>query len=138
VRWALALIVVTVAAVVVALVVAVRATGDPVPDRLRRCVEAGQAQVVRSEGDLGAQVRSDIGAGALRTVARQAVGDDTVVLLQGTRYRVLVLAARKSPPLTAGLPLRVFQHADAFALVAKETAPSRGVLADCVALASGA
>ena len=137
-RWALALVAVAVAGVVAAIVLAVGATRDPVPDRLRRCVEAGQAQVVRSDGDLGAQVRSDIGAGALRELSRTALGSDTVVLLRGTRYRLLVLAGRKSPPLTAGLPLRVFRQADAFALVAKETEPSRGVLTDCITLAGSA
>lgn len=134
-RWALALVVVVAAGVVVSLVVAVGATRDPVPDRMRRCVVDGQAAVVLSEGDLGSQVRSDIGAGAVRETGRTRVGDDIAVLLRGTNYGLLVLAGRKSPPLGGDLPLRVFGRASAYALVAKESDPSKGVLTDCVALA---
>lgn len=133
-RWALALVVVALAGVVVALVAAVGSTRDPVPDRLRRCVVDGQAAVVLSDGDLGSQVRSDIAAGAVRETGRRRLGDDIVVLLQGTNYRLLVLAGRKSPPLSGDLPLRVFARASAYALVAKESDPSKGVLTDCVAL----
>lgn len=136
-KWALALVLVAVVGVVVALVVAVGSTRDQVPGTLRRCVIAGQAAVVLSEGDLGSQVRSDIAAGAVRETRRAALGDDTVVLLRGTNYGLLVLAGRKSPPLDGDLPLRIFTRASGFALVAKETDPSRGVLGDCVALAQG-
>ncbi len=136
-KWALALALAGLVAVVVAFVLAVGSTRDPVPDRLRACVVDGEAAIIRSDGDLGAQVRSDIGAGAVREVRRTVLGDDTAVLLRGTRYRLLVLGGRKSPPLGAGLPLRVFSQASTYALVAKETDPSQGVLADCIALVDG-
>lgn len=133
-RWALAAVVVAVAAVVVALVLAVGSTRDTVPDDLRACVRDGQAGVVRGEDDLGAQARSDIGARAVREVGRTPLGDDTAVLLEGTGYRLLVLAGRKSPSLGGDLPLRVFERAPEYALVAKETDPVRGVLRECVDL----
>lgn len=133
-RWALAAVLVALAGVVVALVVAVGATRDAVPGRLRGCVKDGQAGVMRSAADLGAQPRSDIGAGAVRELARTRVGDDTAVLLAGANYRLLVLAGRKSPPLEGDLPRRLFDRTADFALVAKEVDPVKGVLRDCVAL----
>lgn len=133
-KWAIAAVVVAVVSVVVALVVAVGSTRDAVPGELRGCVLDGQAGIVRSEGDFGALARSDIGAGALREVRRTRLGEDTAVLLQGTRYRLLVLAGRKSPPLDGDLPRRLFERTNEYALVARELDPSRGVLADCVAL----
>lgn len=134
-RWALAAVLAAVASVVVALVLAVGSTRDTVPGALRDCVLDGQAGIVRSEADLGAQARSDIGAGALRERSRTRVGDDTAVLLEGTRYRLLVLAGRGSPPLDGDLPRRVYERAAAFALVARETDPIRGVLRGCVEVA---
>ncbi len=136
-RWALALAVVAAVSVVVAFVLAVRATRDPVPGRMRACVLDGQAGVMRSEADLGSQPRSDIGAGALRERSRTRVGKDTAVLFEGTRYRLLVVAGRKSPPLDSDLPLRVFERTPEFALVAKEVDPIDGVLRACVAVAAG-
>lgn len=133
-KWALALALASLASVVVALLFAVGSTRDPVPDRLRECVQDGQAGVMRSEADLGAQPRSDIGAGVVRERARTRVGDDTAVLLEGTNYRLLVLAGRKSPPLDGDLPLRVYERTPEFALVAKEVDPIRDVLRDCIAL----
>ncbi len=137
-RWALALAVVAAVSVVVAFVLAVRATRDPVPGRMRDCVLDGQAGVMLSETDLGAQPRSDIGAGAVRELSRTRVGDDTAVLLEGTRYRLLVLAGRKSPPLDGDLPLRVYERTPEFALVAKEADPIEGVLRGCVDVADDA
>ena len=134
-RWAFALVALALVGTVVAVVLAVRGTRDPVPARLRACVMAGEAQVVQSDGDLGTQVRSDIGARALRATGRTRLGEDTAVLLRGTGYRLLVLAGRKSPPLGGDLGLRIFTRASAYGLVAKETDPSRGVLEDCVAAA---
>ncbi len=136
-RWALAAVLAAVASVVVAFVLAVGSTRDPVPDRLRECVVAGQAGIMRSEADLGAQPRSDIAAGAVREVGRTRLGGDTAVLLEGSTYRLLVLAGRKSPPLGGDLALRVYERTPEFALVAKEVGPDRGVLRDCVALIAG-
>ncbi len=135
-KWAFGAVVLAVASVVVALVVAVGSTRDPVPGRLRECVLDGQAGLLRSEGDFGSLGRSDVAAGAVREVGRRRLGDDTVVLLRGTRYRLLVLAGRKSPGLDGDLPRRVFERTAEYALVARELDPLRGVLADCVALAA--
>jgi hypothetical protein len=136
VKWALALALVAVVCVVVAFVLAVDSTRDPVPDRIRDCVVDGRAQIVLSEADLGTQARSDIGAGAVRELARTRVGEDTAVLLRGTTFRLLVLAGRKSPPLGGNLPLRVYERTPEFALVAKEVDPIEGVLRACAATAS--
>lgn len=136
-KWALAALLAGVVAVVVALVVAIDTTRDPVPGKVRACVVDGGAGIMRSEADLGAQPRSDIGAGALRERSRDRLGDDTAVLLQGTGYRLLVLAGRGSPPLDGDLGLRVFERTPDYALVAKEVDPIRGVLRGCVALAAG-
>lgn len=136
-KWALGLLALALVAVVVAFVLAVDSTRDPVPGRLRACATDGGAGVVRGEIDLGAQPRSDIGAGALRVRARRQVGEDTAVLLDGTRYRLLVVAGRGSPPLTGDLGRRIYDSAAQYALVAKEVDPVRGVLGDCIALVSG-
>lgn len=135
-RWALAALLAAVVSVVVAVVLVVGATRDPVPERLRSCVVDGRAGVMRSEADLGVQARSDIGAGALRELSRTRVGEDTAVLLAGTRYRLLVLSGRGSPPLDGDLALRVYARTPEFALVSKEVDPLRGVLRGCVQVAS--
>ncbi len=136
-KWALAAALLVVAGVVVVFVLAVGSTRDPVPGRLRDCVLDGQAGVMRSEADLGAQPRSDIAAGAVRELSRTRAGGDTAVLLEGTNYRLLVLAGRNSPPLDGDLALRVYERTPEFALVAKEVDPTEGVLHDCVVLAAG-
>jgi hypothetical protein len=117
---------------VVAFVLAVRSTRDPVPAALRECVLAGNAGVALSPGDLGVRARADIGDGVLRETGRRRVGEDTAVLLEGSGYRLLVLAARKSPSLEGDLPLRIYERTSEFALVARELDPLRGVLAGCV------
>lgn len=136
-RWALGLALIALASTVVAFVLAVGSTRDPVPDRMRTCAQDGQAGIMRSEADLGAQARSDISARTVRERSRTQVGDDTAVLLEGTNYRLLVLAGRKSPSLDGDLPLRVYQRTPEFALVAKEVDPIRGVLGECIALVAG-
>lgn len=136
-KWALAAALAVLAAVVLAFVLAIGSTRDTVPDDLRDCVSDGQAGVMRSEGDLGAQARSDIGAGELRERSRTRLGDDTAVLFDGTGYRLLVLAGRGSPPLGDQLPLRVYERTAQWALVAKEVDPIRGVLRGCVGLVAG-
>lgn len=136
-RWALALALAALVAVVAAFVLAVGSSRDPIPGRLRACAQDGRAGIMRSEADLGAQPRSDIGAGAVRELSRTQLGEDVAVLLEGTGYRLLVLGGRKSPPLDGDLALRVFERTREFALVAKEIDPVRGVLRDCTALAAG-
>lgn len=135
-RWALALVAVALVAVVVAFVVAVGATRDPVPDTLRACVTAGGAGIMRGEADLGVQPRSDIQARRVRERSRTRVGQDTAVLLEGTNYRLLVLIGRKSPDAAGDLPLQVFRRTSEFALVAKEIDPLKGLLAECVGRSS--
>jgi len=136
-RWALVAVLAAVVSVVVALAFAIGGTRDVVPERMRSCVVDGQAGVMTSEADLGAQPRRDIGAGAVRERSRTRIGESTAVLLEGTNYRILVLSGRKSPPLDGDLPLRVFERTREFALVAKEVDPLDGVLRDCVALVAG-
>ena len=84
--------------------------------------------------DLGGPIRADIDASAVRELSRTRLGDDTVVLLGGTNYRILVLAGQKSPPLDGDLARRVYDRAIAYALVAKEVDPIDGVLRGCIAL----
>jgi hypothetical protein len=60
------------------------------------------------------------------------------VFLQGSGYRLLVLAGRKSPPLDGDLPLRIYERTNEFALVARERDPMRGVLAGCVEVVAAA
>ncbi len=135
-RWALAAVLLAVASVVVVLVVAIGSTRDAVPGQLRDCVLDGEAGLVRGEVDLGAQPRSDIGAGTLRAGRPVRLGEDTAVVLEGTGYRLLVLAGRKSPPLDGDLGRRVYDRASEFALVAKEVDPVDGVLRGCVRAAA--
>ncbi len=131
-RWAaLAALLAAVGSVVV-FVLAVRSTRDPVPTALRDCVMDGDAGIVRSAGDLGVRTRADVGDRVIREVGRRQVGEDTAVLLQGSGYRLLVLAGRKSPSLGGDLPLRVYERTNEYALVARELDPMRGVLAGCV------
>jgi hypothetical protein len=132
VKWALGLVVVLAVGCVAAFAVAVGTTRDAIPVDLRACVRASDAIQVRSPGDLGSRVRTDVGAGALREVSRRPIGPDTAILLQGTGYRMLVLAAKGSPPLDGALPRRAYLQAAQFALVARETDPVRGELEGCV------
>jgi hypothetical protein len=132
VKWAGAVAALALVGTIAALVLAIRSTRDPVPGALRDCVLDGEAAILRSAGDLGVRGRADIGDGVLRELGRRRVGDDTAVLLQGSGYRLLVLAGRKSPPLGSGLPLRIYERTSEFALVARELDPLRGVLSGCV------
>ncbi|CAA9527842.1 MAG: hypothetical protein AVDCRST_MAG13-3896 [uncultured Solirubrobacteraceae bacterium] len=133
-RWAGAAALLAAVGTVVAFVLAVRSTQDAVPTALRDCVLDGDAGIVRSAGDLGVRTRADVGDGVIRELGRMQVGDDTAVLLQGSGYRLLVLAGRKSPPLDGDLPLRVYERTNEYALVARELDPMRGVLSGCVEL----
>ena len=131
-RWAAAAVVLAALGTVVAFVLAVRSTRDTVPTALRDCVLDGDAGIVRSAADLGVRTRADVGDRVIRELGRRRVGEDTAVLLQGSGYRLLVLAGRKSPPLGGDLPLRVYERTNEYALVARELDPLRGVLASCV------
>lgn len=135
-KWALAGALTTLVVVVVACVLFVRANRDPVPEDIRTCVQSGGGGVMLSEGDLGSQARSDIGARAVEEISRTRVGADTAVLLRGTNYRLLVLMGRKSPAPDGNLPLQVYDRTSEFALVAKEVDPLKDLLSGCVQLAA--
>lgn len=133
-KWALAGALAMLAVVIVGFVLIVSANRDPVPGELRSCVVDGGAGVMLSEGDLGAQARSDIDVGAVREIGRTRMGEDTAVLLRGTTYRLLVLIGRGSPAPDDDLPRQVYEHTSEFALVAKETDPLKNLLRGCVRL----
>jgi hypothetical protein len=138
VRWAAAAAALALIGVVVAFVLAFASTRDAVPTELRDCVLDGNAAIARSAADLGVSARADIGDGVLRETGRRRVGEDTAVFLQGSGYRLLVLAGRKSPPLDGDLPLRIYERTNEFALVARERDPMRGVLSGCVEVVAAA
>lgn len=134
-KWLIALVALLSVGAVVAIAVAVHGTRDPVPGRLRNCVEDAQLTVAHSRTDLGA-VRVDVADGTLRTDRRFRIGGDDGRILAGTRARVLVLAGRRSPPLAGDLARRLLDRTGEYALVAVETDPVRGALADCVRIAA--
>ncbi len=131
-KWALALLGVVAVGAVAAFVFAVASTRDVVPVDLRACVRRSDATQMRSPGDLGSRVRTDVDAGALRESSRRRLGPDTAVLLDGTGYRLLVLGAKGSPPLDGALARRAYLQTARFALVARELDPVQGELAGCV------
>ena len=133
-KWALLGALSMLAVVVVGFILVIGANRDPVPDALRECVLGGGAGVVLSEGDLGAQVRSDLEADAVRELSRSPVGDDTAILLQGANYRLLVLMGRGSPAPDGNLPQQIYDRASEFALVAREVDPQKNLLRGCVRL----
>lgn len=133
-KWALAGALAMLVVVVVGFVLVVSVNRDPVPGALRGCVLDGGAGVMLSEGDLGAQVRSDLEAGTVRELERVPVGEDTAVLLAGANYRLLVVLGRGSPAPNGNLPLQVYERAAEFALVAKEIDPQENLLRGCVRL----
>ena len=117
-------------AAVVGFVVAVRGTRDPVPGRLQACVRDTDANLAHGPIELQA-ARADVEAGAVRETARYRIGDDDALLLTGTRFRMLVLAGRKSPGLGGNVPLEAYRRAGEFAVVAIEVDPVRGQLDAC-------
>lgn len=133
-KWALLGALSMLAVVTVGFILVIGANRDPVPDALRECVLGGGAGVILSEGDLGAQVRSDLEAGAVRELSRSPVGQDTAVLLEGANYRLLVLVGRGSPASDGNLPVQIYDRASEFALVAREVDPQKNLLRGCVRL----
>ena len=95
-----ALLGVMVVAAAAALAVAVASTRRSGPGRRPRLRAATPTLARRARaGDLGTRVRTDVDSDSLRIVSRRRLGPDTAVILQGTGYRMLVLAAKGSPPL---------------------------------------
>ena len=137
-KWAVALLATIAIGAVAAFVVAVASTRDTVPVDLRACVRRSDAVQMRSPGDLGTRTRTDVASGSLRETSRVKLGPDTVILLQGTRYRLLVLRGKGSPPADGALARRAYLQTAQFALVAREIDPVRGELQACVTqVASG-
>ncbi len=116
--------------------VAVRSSKDDLPGDLRACLQRGEATIVKGPINLGS-ARREIDAGTLTRQRTVRHGDDTVVVFAGRRFRLLVLANSSSPSLAGDLPRRIYERADAFAVVAIEVDPVKGVLAGCAGIAAG-
>jgi hypothetical protein len=131
-RTALALLTALLAAAgaTVAVVFALERTHDGVPERLRSCAEARGAHAVKTSEGL-ASARPDVLAGRRPPARGFDLGQDRGVLLQGADYAVLVVRSPSNPPLADDLLRAVYRDPSAYALVAVERAPVRGVLADC-------
>lgn len=121
---------------VIVFILAVRSTKDDLIGDMRNCIKRGDAVVVHGASNLGA-ARADIAAKVVTRVRTYHKDDDTVMVLQGSRFRLLVLANEKSPTLAGDLPKRLFEHADDYPLVAVEYDPIKGTLAGCAAIAGG-
>jgi hypothetical protein len=133
-RTALALLTALLAAAgaTVAIVLALERSHDGVPGRLRSCAEARGAHAVKTSEGL-ASARPDVLAGRRLRARGFDLGQDRGVLLQGADYAVLVVRSPSNPPLADDLLRAVYRDPSAYALVAVERAPVRGVLADCAA-----
>ena len=131
-----ALIAVASVITVIVFALAVSASKDDLPGDLRKCVQRGQAVVVHGPTNLGV-ARREIGAKTLTKMRTVTKGDDTVIVMQGSRFRLMVLANDSSPGLSGDLPKRLYEHADEYPLVALEVDPVRGVLTGCAGLVAG-
>ena len=120
---------------VVVFILAVNSTKDNLIGNMRDCASHGGANIVHGAANLG-PARSDIAAKAIRRLRTVRKGDDTVVVLEGPRFRLLVLANAKSPTLAGDLAKRLYEHADAYPLVAVEYDPVKGTLVGCSGLAA--
>jgi hypothetical protein len=130
VKAALALFAVLVLAAGAAVGFALHRTRDPVPERVRECVERAGADTVKARESLGA-ARPDALAGRRLPARTMRIGDDRALLMQGADYAVLVVRSGSNPPLGTD-PLRaVYRDPSPWALVAVERDPVRGVLARC-------
>jgi hypothetical protein len=136
VKLAGALLAAAAAATIVALVLAISSSKDDLPGDLRACLQRGDATIVKGPINLGA-ARREIDAGTLTRVRTVHGGHNTVVVFSGQRFRLLVLANESSPSLGGDLPRRLYEHADAYPVVAIELDPNKGVLAGCAGIASG-
>jgi hypothetical protein len=133
VKTALAALTVLLAAagMVAAIAFAIGRAHDAVPGRLRRCAERSGAVAVTTRESLGA-ARPDVLAGTRLPSRSWRVGDDSAVLLQGADYAVLVVRSDANPRLGRDPLEPVYRDPSAWALVAVERDPLRGVLAACV------
>jgi hypothetical protein len=131
-RTALALLTALIAAAgaTAAIVWALQRSHDGVPERLRSCAEDRGAHAVKTSEGL-ALARPDVLAGVRPRARAFDLGQDRAVLLQGADYAVLVVRSPSNPPLAGDLLRAVYRDPSAYALVAVERAPVRGVLARC-------
>ncbi|MTD46487.1 hypothetical protein GKE82_19885 [Conexibacter sp. W3-3-2] len=129
-----ALVAIGVAVTITVLVLAIIRTHDDVSDDLARCIEQGDAAIVRGPDLLG-PLRADLANGfAPRVLRRYRLGENGAVLLEGTGYRVLALDGRNGPSLEGEVALRIFRDPSEFAVVGVERDPMKGVLAGCASL----
>lgn len=131
-----ALIAVASLVTVIAFIAAVSGSKDDLPGDLRACVTRGGAVVVRGPLNLG-PARREIAARTVTRVRTVRKGQSTVMVLEGQRFRLLVLANATSPPLSGDLPKRLYERADEYPLVAIEVDPVRDVLYGCSSIAVG-
>jgi hypothetical protein len=131
-KTALALLIalVVAGAAITAVVFAVQRSHDGVPERVRACAEDRGAFAVKTSEALSA-ARPDVLAGREPPRRTWRVGQDRAVLVQGADYAVLVVRSPTNPPLRDQLLRAVYRDPSAYALVAVERAPVRGVLARC-------
>ncbi|WP_354700782.1 hypothetical protein DSM112329_01071 [Paraconexibacter sp. AEG42_29] len=120
-------------ATVIAFIAALSGSKDDLPGDLRSCVKRGDAVIVHGQANLGA-ARQEIRAKSLTKLRTARRGDDTIILMAGQRFRLMVLANDTSPTLAGDLPKRLYEHADEFPLVAIEVDPIKGVLGDCIGI----
>jgi hypothetical protein len=116
---------------IAAVVVALHRSRDSVPGTLRACAEGRGAVAVKTRASLDA-ARPDLLAGRRLGGRGWRLGRDHAVLLQGADYAVLVVRGRANPGLDGDLLRRVYRDPSAWALVAVERDPVRGVLAGCL------
>ncbi|MCW3013244.1 MAG: hypothetical protein JWO02_336 [Solirubrobacterales bacterium] len=120
---------------VIVFIVAVSGSKDDLPGDIRDCVKRGGAGVVHGPANLGV-ARAEIDAGTLRRDRHLRKGDDTVIVLSGQRFRLLVLANASSPTLAGDLARRLYERADEYPLVALERDPVKGILYGCSSIAA--
>lgn len=129
-RW-IALLLLATSAMVVALVLAIVRTHDDVPADLRTCIENSDGQYVLGPdvlGPLRADLANETGP---RVVEDVEIGGNEARLYEGTGYRLLIMTGRGSEALDAEAPLRAYEDAASYSVVAIERDPVEGALAAC-------
>lgn len=120
---------------VIVFIVAVSGTKDDLIGDMRDCVKRSGATIVHGAANLG-PARADIAAMAVTRVRTYRRDGDTVMVLKGTRFRLLVLANEDSPTLAGDLPKRLYERANEYPLVAIEVDPVKDMLLGCAGIAA--
>jgi hypothetical protein len=136
VKLAGALIAVASLLTVIVVIVAVKTNKDDVPGDLRSCIRRGGAETVHGPSNLGF-ARKEIEDQKLTKVRTVHKDGDTVIVLRGSNFRLMVLANDSSPSLSGDLPKRIYEHADEYPLVAAELDPVKDVLEGCTGILAG-